>query len=302
MNRIDSIFRRVLAAVLLLAAVPGWAGERLYLWEATKGDARVFLFGSVHLCRPDCFPLPDEVLRAVDEAATLAVELDPGARGMQSQLLARALYPAGETLHRDLSAQSIDHLNAALSRVGMPAASVLRMRPWMVVSTLTMGAAIQAGYGAQQGIDLWLLRRARAQGKSIVELETVDEQLASLDTMPREQQEQMVRQTLDMVHQGKLTGYIDELVDAWRRGDPERLLALSREGLPGEAQAERLVSALVAQRNRVMATRIAEVSAERGVVFAAVGALHFAGKGNILEHLQAAGFTVRQLSAGNNVH
>lgn len=302
MNRGGRFFCRVVAAVLLLLSVEAWAGDRLYLWEATRGDARALLFGSVHLCRPDCFPLPDEVLRAFDQTATLAVELDPGTRAVQGRLLARALYPAGETLHRDLSARSIDQLESVLSRAGMPSGPIMRMRPWMVVSTLTMIAATQAGYGAQQGIDLWLLRRARAQGKAVVELETIDEQLSSLDGMPREQQEQMVRQTLDMVHDGKLPGYIDSLVDAWREGDPERVLALSRDGLPAEVQADRLISSLLVQRNRAMAARIAELASENGAAFVVVGALHFAGEDNILDQLRAAGFTVRQLPARSVPH
>jgi uncharacterized protein len=302
MTKTNRSFHRVLAVMMLLLAFPVWAGERLYLWEATRGDARVVLFGSLHLCRSDCFPLPDEVLHALDQAATLAVELDPSTREMQSRLLARALYPAGQTLHSDLSAQSLGYLRSALDRAGVPAEPIMRMRPWMVVSTLTMIAATQAGYGAQQGIDLWLLRRARAQGKTVVELETVDEQLASMDGMPREQQEQMVRQTLDMVYEGKLPHYIDALVDAWRKGDPARVLALSRDGLPGEAEADQIISSLVVRRNRAMATRIAALASEKGAVFVAVGALHFAGEDSILNHLRAAGFAVRQVSAGDELH
>lgn len=167
----------------------------------------------------------------------------------------------------------------------------------MVGTTLTALAAVQAGYDAQQGIDLWLLKRARTQNKPVIELETADEQLASLDGLPREQQEQMVRQAVALAGDGSLAGFVGEMIDAWRKGDPERLYKLSHKGLESEAQAERLLSALVSERNGKMANRIADAVAQKGGVFVVVGALHLAGADSVLERLKAKGFAVRQVQS-----
>lgn len=288
---------RCVVAVVLLTLGTAAAAERLYMWEAKGHGGTAHLFGSVHLCRADCFPLPDAVVKAADAAPALALELDPERPGLQEQLLKRALYPAGETLQRDLSPQLIADLQAALARAGIPPEPLMHMRPWMVGTTLTTLAAVQAGYDAQQGIDLWLLRRARVQTKPVIELETADEQLASLDGLPREQQEQMVRQAVALVGDGSLAGFVGEMVDAWRNGDPDRLYKLSRKGLESEAQAERLLSALVTERNGKMADRIADIVAQKGGVFAVVGALHLAGADSVLERLKAKGFEVRQVQS-----
>ncbi len=301
MIAIGKVLRPLLAALWLAIAFPAWAGDPLYLWKATAADMTVYLFGTVHLCRSDCFPLPDEVLRAADEARALAVELDPRGSDTQGRLLARALYPAGQTLHRDLSAGCVERLQAALNKMGVGTEPVLRMRPWMAVSTLTMMAATSAGYDTKQGIDAWLISRARTQGKAVVELETLDDQLASLDMLPGVQQEEMVRQTMDMVQGGTLSDYIDNLVAAWRAGDPAQVLALSRDGMGDGNGAPGLVSALIKQRNRDMAARIAAEAARKGVLFVAVGALHFAGEDSILDRLRTAGFTVRQLTRGGDL-
>jgi len=287
-------FRRIVV-VMLLTLGTAHAAERLYMWEAKGRGGTAYLFGSVHLCRADCFPLPDAVVKAADAARALALELDPERSGLQEQLLARALYPAGETLQRDLSPQLLADLQAALARAGIPAEPLMHMRPWMVGTTLTALAAVRAGYDAQQGIDLWLLKRARAQAKPVIELETVDEQLASLDGLPREQQEQMVRQAVALVGDGSLAGFVDELVDAWRKGDPDRMYKLSRKGLQSEAQADRLLSALVTTRNGAMADRIADAVTHKGSVFVVIGALHLAGPDSVLERLKAKGFEVRQV-------
>jgi hypothetical protein len=292
--------RLLLAALTLAMAVPAWAGGPLYLWKATAADMTVYLFGTVHLCRADCFPLPDEIVRAADEAGALAVELDLRGDDSQSRLLARGLYPAGQTLHRDLSAESVERLRAALAKMGVGTETALRMRPWMAVSTLTMMAAANGGYDARQGVDEWLISRARARGIAIVELETLDEQLSSLDMLSGDQQEEMVRQTVDMVQAGTLVHYIGELVEAWRGGDPARVLALSRDGLGEGPAAPGLLPALVNRRNQDMAARIAAEAARRRVLFVAVGALHFAGDNNILDRLRTAGFAVRQLTRGSD--
>lgn len=291
-----ALIHGVVTVVLLMLGTAA-AAERLYMWEAKGHAGTAYLFGSVHLCRADCFPLPDAVVKAADAAPALALELDPERPGLQEELLRRALYPAGESLQNDLSAQLIADLKAALARAGIPPEPLMRMRPWMVGTTLTALAAVQAGYDAQQGIDLWLLKRARTQNKPVIELETADEQLASLDGLPREQQEQMVRQAVALVGDGSLAGFVVEMVDAWRKGDPERLYKLSHKGLESEAQAERLLSALVSERNGKMANRIADAVAQKGGVFVVVGALHLAGADSVLERLKAKGFVVRQVQS-----
>lgn len=297
MKRISLGLIRCIVTIFLLTLGTASAAERIYMWEAKGRGGTAYLFGSVHLCRADCFPLPDAVIKAADSAPALALELDPERPGLQEQLLKRALYPAGETLQRDLSPQLIADLHAALARAGIPPEPLMHMRPWMVGTTLTALAAVQAGYDAQQGIDLWLLKRARAQAKPVIELETADEQLASLDGLPREQQEQMVRQAVALVGDGSLAGFVGEMVDAWRKGDPDRLYKLSRKGLESEAQAERLLSALVTERNGKMANRIADAVAQKGGVFVVVGALHLAGADSVLERLKAKGFEVRQVES-----
>jgi uncharacterized protein YbaP (TraB family) len=297
MKRTSLALIHCVLAVVLLTLGTAAAAERLYMWEAKGRGGTAYLYGSVHLCRADCFPLPDAVVKAADAAPALALELDPERPGLQEQLLKRALYPAGETLQRDLSPQLIADLQAALARAGIPPEPLMHMRPWMVGTTLTALAAVQAGYDAQQGIDLWLLKRARSQAKPVIELETADEQLASLDGLPREQQEQMVRQAVTLVGDGSLAGFVGEMVDAWRKGDPDRLYKLSRKGLDSEAQAERLLSALVSERNGKMANRIADAVAQKGGVFAVVGALHLAGADSVQERLKAKGFAVRQVQS-----
>jgi hypothetical protein len=255
----------------------------------------VHLFGSIHLCRADCFPLPASVVGALDRADWLGVELDPTAAAVSEQLMARALYSGDDSLDRHLDAESMRELAAAVERFGLPPQALTKMKPWMAGTTLTLLAAMAAGYSAEHGIDTWFVSRARQQGKPVVELETVDQQVDSLDSLSAQEQRALVQQAVRLLGDRGVKPYLDDMVEAWRSGDGERLHRLSAAGLDDPAQGERLLQAMVAQRNRAMARRIAERMSKPGRGFVVVGAMHLVGPGSIPELLRAAGFSVRQV-------
>jgi hypothetical protein len=165
--------------------------------------------------------------------------------------------------------------------------------------TLTLAAARRGGYTVDEGIDVSVLRRAAAAGTPVVELETLDEHLGALDALTREEQAALVAQAVALARNGAVAAYVDRLVGAWRSGDAQALWRLSQEGIEDVALAQRMLDAMLASRNRRMAERLAALAAERGPVFAVVGALHMAGPGSLLDLLREAGYTVRQLSAAD---
>jgi uncharacterized protein len=294
MKRISAHAAAALFMVVLAAAVQ--AADKLYLWEVKGRGSTGYLFGSIHLCRADCFPLPGEVLQALERSDAFALELDPEAPGAREQLMRQALYGEGDSLDRHLQPALVAELKGVLGRAGLPPEAILRMKPWMAGTTLTLMAAMQAGYAVDQGIDVVLLAQARARGKPVLELENADEQVASLERLPPGEQEAFVAQAVRLAGSDAIRGYVDDLVGAWRRGDADGLYRLSQSGLEDRALAQRMLEGLLEQRNRNMAQRLAALLSEGRSVFAVVGALHLAGEDSVIERLKAAGFEVRQLT------
>lgn len=208
----------------------------------------------------------------------------------------QALYGEGDSLDRHLQPALVAELKSVLGRAGLPPEAILRMKPWMAGTTLTLMAAMQAGYAVDQGIDVVLLAQARARGKPVLELENADEQVASLERLPPGEQEAFVAQAVRLAGSDAIRGYVDDLVVAWRRGDADGLYRLSQSGLEDRALARRMLDGLLEQRNRNMAQRLAALLSEGRSVFAVVGALHLAGEDSVIERLKAAGFEVRQLT------
>lgn len=289
--------RAVAALALIVASALAHGGDPLYLWEAKGKGGSAYLFGSIHLCRADCFPLPEAVTSALDRADFFALELDPAKPGLQEELLQRSLYADGDSLERHLSGPLVAELKAASERLGLPPETLFRMKPWMASTTLMLLAAMQSGYSADQGIDMQLLERARSQKKVVVELESVEQQVNSLDGLPAADQESMVAQAVRLAAGDGLTPYVDDMVKAWRDGDPERLYRLSQSGLEDSAASERLLRSLLTERNRAMTQRIIRLMATQRTGFVVIGALHLAGSGSVLDRLRDAGYEVRQVSA-----
>lgn len=269
---------------------------RLPLWEVRGARATVYLFGSIHVCRAGCYPLPSGVLQRFDAAREIAVEVDPARGDLQERIMRAALLPVGERLSDLLGKADGEALQHALNELDLPAQPMMGMRPWMVGTMIGITAAQRAGLRADQGVDLWLLARARTQGKTVNELETVQRQIDALQGTSLDEQVEGLRQTLSLLRDHRLDAYFDDLVRAWQRGDGERLDALIREGGGSD---DRWRAELLDRRNAEMADKIAGWLDDGRAPFVIVGVGHLAGQGSVVDRLGQRGYVIRQLAAGD---
>lgn len=164
------------------------------LWHATSDQGEVYLFGSMHFGKPEMYPLPNEVESAFRAADNLAVEVDVGAVPQEEimGLVARqGMYLDGSTLETHVSSTTIDSLNEAAARYGLPLEVLRLQRPWLAALTLAGMAINQSGFSEMHGVDRYFLELARG-AKPIVELETFEDQLSLLADLPATDQEWML--------------------------------------------------------------------------------------------------------------
>ncbi len=123
-------------------------------------------------------------------------------------------------------------------------------------------------------------------------LETIEEQIAVMDTIPLQERIRMLVATTeyDPSEHRKIWR---ELVDAYQREDIDYLFQLiDNEELPVGVQFK-----LLTERNRNMADRMV-VLAQKGPTFTAVGAGHLAGEEGIIKLLRRKGFNVSPVVSG----
>lgn len=271
--------------------------QRQFPWEAVppEGGEPVMLVGSVHLGRTGALPLGPEIEAAFERATGLVVELDTGKHSdpavMQPIVMRYGITPEGETLFTRLTPETADAVRAALARRGIPEPAVSRMRPWLVGITLGVAELQAIGWDAEGGIDKRLLDRARGM-KEIVELETVEQQMAVLSTFEGDEEELLLRATVrDLEHVAAVAEAIEV---AWRNGDTEAMARLSRQSSIEDARLAPYFDRLLDGRNVGMAEKIAALPRE-GRWLVAVGAGHLVGEKSIPALLAAKGWKVRQI-------
>lgn len=265
------------------------------LWVVRDADTTVYLFGTFHLL--DGRPwFNDEVKTAFDASQELVVEVllpeDPAE--LQSTMLPIVMRYAIDTQGRTISSRLTEAQNAALNQtlagIGVPRGAFDRFEPWFVSLTLTQAAAQQLQLNQQNGPETILRRAATARNLPQGELETVESQIQILDGIPEEDQLTGLREALDDV--SELARKLAPMLDAWSRGDVERLAAVMNEDV---ADDPALYDALFTNRNASWARWIRERMARPGTVFVAVGAGHLAGRGSVQDQLEALGISSQRV-------
>jgi uncharacterized protein len=276
----------------LLLALPTLAQAGTSLWRVSKGNHTLLLGGTVHLLKPSDYPLPDEFEQAFREAQLLAFETDMGALAkpeVQAALAQRLIYQDGSRLTDHIKPATYKVLKKHLRTVAIPEASLLTMKPALVVIVLTLENIKKAGSG-DTGVDQLFFKKAQSGGKPVAGLETLETQMNALAALGEGQEDALILSTLKELKQTGAS--VQRLTAAWRRGD---LAEMEKTGItPMLAEFPASYQQLIAGRNRAWLEKLEGYlsTPERELVL--VGALHLAGKEGLLALLQQKGYRVEQ--------
>lgn len=296
--------RACLAALLGLfcAAAALAQPARGFMWEARKADAAgaapVLLLATIHIGRAGQTELTDEQTARLQAVDAIAVEADVfDAQRTLAAFQRHAMYAADAPgLDRVLPAPLRARLERLLVRDGLAPEAVWRLKPWAVANNLVMLEAMRAGYSPALSTEAQLFALAQARQLPIVEIESVEQQLALFDGASAAQQLAYLTQVVDSVETGAGLGELKQLVDAWMRSDVRALQGLletmHRSADPGERW---VVAQVLDGRNPKMVDAIERYAASGRRHAVAVGALHFFGPQGLLAGLRARGYAITPL-------
>jgi len=290
----SSMLRYLLSALCCLAMPLSWAaGEKLPIWTVHSDSAEVVLLGSVHMAYPDIYPLREEIEAAFAASDTLVVEVDiSGANALEIQqlMLEKGVLPEGESLQQTISGQTWEDLQSYLRSRGLPVEMFARLRPGLVITTLSSMRLAELGLRPEMGIDQHFLDLVLGN-KPVLELESAAQQIELLLDFP--DQDLLMAQTLVQLHD--IDRYLRPIYAAWRAGDAaqlNRLLLTDERQRHPEFQP--LYEKLFDQRNRAMTSKIEDFLAGSGRYFVVVGAGHLVGEEGIISLLERRGFSAQQ--------
>jgi uncharacterized protein YbaP (TraB family) len=281
----------VLLAHSVCAAEPG---HPVTLWEVSGAKNSVYLLGSIHLLRPQDYPLPTALDTAYSDAEVLIMEVDMddlNPFATQAAFTTYGVLHDDKTLRDLMGSELYEQALIAADAINIPLDMLNKTEPWYAAMTIEIMMLDRIGFDPTLGIEMYMMSKAQVDGKRIDGFETVEEQIQFLDGMSMQAQRDMLMSTL--TESAKLGEIMDELIDAWRHGNVAHLESGMLDDL---AKHEELNKALVTDRNKRWVERIEELLDDDDDYLIVVGALHLIGDQGVPNLLKQQGIGIYQLS------
>jgi uncharacterized protein YbaP (TraB family) len=258
-------------------------GSSSLLWKISGDNLPgvSYVYGTIHIQDKRIFSYGENVRNAFKNANQVAVEvlldeINP-ASAMQLMLM------KDSTLDMLMSDTEYQRLAENYQKVtGADISTAATMKPFFLSANLIQ--AIAPG-DMPVPLDLYFIQKAREQNKTVIGLETLEEQIAIIDGISYSTQAEMLLESLEDVDE--LKQQFNKLVDAYLSMDKDAIVKLTDDPtIPAGFMDE-----LLNKRNKIMVERM-EKAIQHAETFTAVGAAHLYGKDGIVSMLKDRGYTV----------
>ena len=174
----------------------------------------------------------------------------------QIKMLQSGKAAEGETLKDVLSKETYAKLESHSKESGLPIAVFDPLRPWMVAVALITTEIVKLGYNPEDGVDKYFWK-AKKDKKETTPLETLDLQLGLFTGLTKQEQDAMLRETLQ-----EISGFKDlqGIIDAWKTGDTKPMETFMLEAMKDYPQ---LHKKLLVDRNKQWVDKLQKLHASR---------------------------------------
>lgn len=287
-----SKFAWVAGAAAASLALAGPAQAEPPLWVVKDKDSTIYLFGTVHVLKPDVQWNTPKVQAAVKKSTELWLEvLDADDQTVIGPLIQKYGLDLGKPLSKKLTPEQLAKVNEVGQSYGMPAGALEAMQPWLVGITFTMLPLQKAGFDPKLGVEAVLKDAARKDGDKLNQLETLEKQLGFFAGLSEAQQVEFLMQSVDEASEG--VALLDKLAAAWQKGD----VATIETAMIAEMKAEapEIYDLLLTSRNIAWAGQIETILKGSGTQMIAVGAGHLVGPDSVQAQLGKRGIKATRL-------
>jgi len=273
------------------------APKRGVLFEVIGSKGKAYLFGTIHVGKPEYYPLDKTTTTAMASSKVLAVEADVlNQQRAAHVLIEQAMYRPPASLEHMVEPELLSRIIPLLDRYQVPQEQAWLMKPWMLAMTLTLLDGQQAGYDSGQGVDVFLLGTAKRMKKPVVELESLESQFALFDGFSQEEQQLFLEEAVSAIENGESKTQLSALADAWAAADRAKLAAVLQMELDQQSPLFRKVyEKLLIQRNLAMADKVERLLQSGDQSFVAVGTFHLLGEDSVVAVLAKRGYKIKVL-------
>ncbi|MBF0103015.1 MAG: TraB/GumN family protein [Desulfobacterales bacterium] len=269
--------------------------RKCFFWKITIGNNTVFLIGSMHLMRKDMYPLPDKFENAFLMSPIMVFEInleEANAQELKQYVHSLGLYPAGETIWKNISQNTQKKLLEKLSEIKFPINVAERIRPWLLSMMLEDTSKKDNNSKLQQalGLDVYFFQKAKQEGKKIIFLETTRDQIDCSAKLPAREQEFLLK---DALRKQPMKGEIPlhDVIELWKSGDADTLEFHYRKH---HKKQMKIYQNIIINRNRTWLKKIEELFQLSKNVMIVVGGGHVGGPDGLVQLLSDKGYQIVQ--------
>jgi uncharacterized protein YbaP (TraB family) len=255
------------------------------LWEVTPPQQNTpsYLFGTMHVRDERVFASIDKLAIYLQECDAFAAEFDFQEIDIDALEQASSL-PDHISLSTALSPKIYNKLEKIVARETQQPLELFERRSPMFL--LNLLAEVQLSAEQQVALDKLLYNLAQQANKTILGLETFEEQLAVFKQVNLKEQYRSLKQVATNFKRYRRS--LHQVTQAYFEGNITKLYQQSKRSIGS------LRRILLYERNAVMAERFEAYTQEQSL-FAAIGAGHLAGAKGVLRLLKHKGYRLRPL-------
>ncbi|MBE6901089.1 MAG: TraB/GumN family protein [Ruminococcaceae bacterium] len=303
--------RRAAALVLLISALALGGCTRVEedqpveltppFWEVhdEQTGGTLYLLGSMHVGKKDTY-YPDYVLDAYESSTVIAAEVDTEAE--QSVILEgmqHLMCPVG-TDAKAFFGEDYTRVTDFMKSKGLYTPALDGYIPYFWSSYLSTAVAEECRLYSNYGSETFFLESAHEDEKTIVEIESFDEQYLMMSEIPMSIQLLSIDLAIGEEHYAEQQESTKALYEAWSTFDEKALETLNTslyDGVPPELNEDyaAFVDMMYIDRQQKMADAAVELLKSGDTSFMLVGAAHFYVEEDILTLLEAEGYTITEV-------
>ncbi len=281
--------RKILSLLLfIISALFAQAQYNALLWKITGNGLKKpsYLYGTMHTSDARILRQGDKALPYLEQTKQYAMELDPK-ESFNIAMLEKVMMGKGYSLKKMIPEREYKLVDSLVEKsTGVSLALFDNISPVFISAIVEAdGSGLQKNTTGESFLDTYLSEKAAKKKKTVVGIETVDEQIGALNVLSYQEQADLLVDAVHDLEKGADTGgdmvkyYLEQNLDSIAEMD-------ATADMP-----PKLYRALVTDRNKRMAERIGDM-AQKQSTFAAVGALHLPGNEGVITLLREKGYTV----------
>lgn len=293
----NTFFKRqvfsLVSTMLFLLPLGLKAQTKSLLWKISGNglSQESYLYGTIHIIPAKDYFIHKAADSVLLTSKKLVFEMDLSDPSLQMKVMSSMILDSGKTLKDLYTAKEYEYLVKKLEKdYGIPIAALNNMKPIMVQQSLMMKEMMGGDF---KSYEKEFMTRAENSDIKIVGLETLEDQVAAINSMPVSKQAEAL---LKAVKNPKAsTKSLEKLIKAYKTQDVDALYnAISDK----KAELNDYEDDLLINRNKSWIPKIIQWATEERI-FVAVGAAHLGGENGVINLLRKAGYTVEPVLTKN---